>query len=66
MVETNPNSISHADRNGMIPLYIACQIGQIDVFKFLMEANKESQNMRDNDFVLHHACIGGRCDMWYC
>ena len=63
MVEANPDSIRHADRRGMIPLHIACQVGNIEIVKFLMKANEESQNMRDNDFALHHACIGGRCDI---
>ena len=64
MVAGNPASLTVADKHGIIPLHIACQVGNIDAIKILMEADKESLSISDaeGNFAIHHACRRG-CDV---
>ena len=64
MEAANPNSVSVADNDGMIPLHIASRCVDSRIVKFLIEKNVGSLNISDSkgNFPLHHACAGGNCD----
>jgi ankyrin repeat protein len=42
MISANPESVTARDNAGLNPLHYACNFGQVDVVKFLVDSNEIS------------------------
>jgi len=65
MAQANIESVVAANNLGLIPLHIACQVGNVDVVRHLVEANESSLQIKDamGELPLHHACNMGNCEV---
>lgn len=61
MAKANPEGLVLANKQGLIPLHIACQFDDVDRFRCLVEASEDSLLIRDADgnLPLHIACLEG-------
>ena len=61
--KANPERIRAADSQGRLPVHIACDSGQFDIVKFLIETDGDSIERYDTEgnCALHHSCIAGDC-----
>lgn len=65
MVAANPDSVAVVDNRGSLPLQIACQVGDIDIVKYLVEVNENALQICNSrgEFPLQIACHYGRCNI---
>ena len=66
MIAKNPVSALQADHQGLMPLHLACQAGNLGAIKYLAnEHHAGSFQVRDGrgELPLHHACRHGKCDV---
>ena len=65
MLASNPACTRMANNLEMIPLHIACQSGNLDIVKCLVEANEDSFQLHDmkGNTALHIACLAGKTDV---
>ena len=65
LVKGNPAALQVVDKDGTLPLHIACGYGTVGVVKFLVELFDGCLNLcdEDNNSPLHYACIGVNCDV---
>ena len=65
MIEANPAIINAADNMGRSPLIIALNYGSNKIVKYLIEVDADSTKKSDSrrNFLLHHACLAGNCDI---
>ena len=47
MAAANPTSLTTADNQGFIPLHFACQLGHLDIVKYIVEAYEELLKVKD-------------------
>lgn len=64
ILKAHPSSITAFDREGNLPLHIACQVSDLDIVQILVETNRESLNVHNanKDLPLHVASRQGNCD----
>mmetsp|Transcript_4473 Transcript_4473/g.7966 ORF Transcript_4473/g.7966 Transcript_4473/m.7966 type:complete len:535 (-) Transcript_4473:134-1738(-) len=65
LLKGNPDAFGMPDKEGVLPLNIACQFAIVDVVKVLVDLHDGCLKICDvnNDFPLHYACRGGNCDV---
>ena len=65
MLAANPNSITAGDNQGSTPLHLACQVGDIDKAKYLVDVYESALQMYNShgECPLQIACHHGRCDI---
>ena len=53
------------DNQGHTPLHIACQVGNLDIAKYLIKIDQNSLQATDTrgNLPLHLACAGGNCEV---
>eukprot|EP00956_Cyclotella_meneghiniana_P004647 scaffold5730_cov55-Cyclotella_meneghiniana.AAC.16 len=65
ILKAHPSSITAFDREGNLPLHIACQVSDLDIVQILVETNRDSLNIHNanKDLPLHVASRQGNCDV---
>ena len=66
MIAENPDAALQADHQGLTPLHLTCQIGNLGAIKHLVKKHHAgSCQVRDGrgELPLHHACRHGRCEV---
>eukprot|EP00956_Cyclotella_meneghiniana_P005822 scaffold7595_cov49-Cyclotella_meneghiniana.AAC.2 len=65
MVAANPGSVLAVDNEGSTPVHLACQVGNVDKLKHLVERNEDTLQICNSrgEFPLQIACRHGRCNV---
>eukprot|EP00956_Cyclotella_meneghiniana_P037537 scaffold140284_cov40-Cyclotella_meneghiniana.AAC.2 len=65
MLAANRDCAIAVDNQGSTPLHIVCRAGDVEVVKYLVEANEGALRMcnTSGEFPLQIACHHGRCDI---
>lgn len=60
----NPSFINETDANGVPYAFLAAEIGDLDITRFVVEYSMASMNTRDTMYrnILHHAVLSGKAD----
>ena len=65
MISTHHASLTVADNQGFTPLHLACQFGDLNIVKYLVEQDETSLTTVDSmgNLPIHHACLEGKPDI---